>query len=90
MATHTVEPGQRYRDLQPGSYGREWLVEAVQADAMGIRHARLVKVSDLTDRKTLSAAVLADTARFEECLAERRSFTAAPSGATHSLRASGA
>jgi hypothetical protein len=66
MTKRIVEPGQRYRDLRPGSHGREWIVEAVQMDAMGIPHARLVKVSDLTDRKTLSAAVLVDPSRFEE------------------------
>lgn len=66
MTTHKVEPGQRYRDLRPGLHGREWIVEAVQTDALGIPHARLVKVSDLTERKTLSAAVLADPSRFEE------------------------
>jgi hypothetical protein len=66
MTKHKVEPGQRYSDLGPGSRGREWIVEAVHADARGIPHARLVKVSDLTERKTLSAAVLIDPSRFEE------------------------
>jgi hypothetical protein len=41
-------------------------VEAVQTDAQGIRHARLVNAADGTERKTLAAAVLADPARFEE------------------------
>ena len=63
MTKHKVEPGQHYRDLRQG---REWLVEAVQTDALGIPHARLVKVSDPTERKTFSAVVLADPSRFEE------------------------
>ncbi|HEV2545749.1 MAG TPA: hypothetical protein VGU20_00270 [Stellaceae bacterium] len=41
-------------------------MEAVQTDAQGIRHARLVNAADRTERKTLAADVLADPARFEE------------------------
>jgi hypothetical protein len=62
--------GQRYRDVQPGIYGRsaasDWIVEAVQTDALGIRHARLVSVADPSERKTLAAEVLVDPARFEQ------------------------
>jgi hypothetical protein len=43
MVKRTVEIGQRYHDVQPGIYGRsvapDWIVEAVQTDALGIRHA---------------------------------------------------
>ena len=50
-------------------YGRTassgWIVEAVGTDAQGIRHARLVSVTDPTKRKTLAAEVLADPSRFE-------------------------
>lgn len=70
MAKRTVEPGQRYREVRLGIYGRsaasEWIVEQVQADALGILHARLVSVVDPTVRKTLAAGVLADPTRFEE------------------------
>jgi hypothetical protein len=70
MAKRTVEIGQRYRDIQRGIYGRSaasyWVVEGVNTDARGIRHARLVSVADPTERKTLAAEVLVDPARFEE------------------------
>jgi hypothetical protein len=70
MTKRMVETGQRYRDLQPGIYGRsaasDWIVEAVHTDALGNRHARLVSVADPSERKTLSADVLVDPARFEE------------------------
>jgi hypothetical protein len=70
MAKRTVETGQRYRDVQPGLFGRfsasDWIVEAVQSDALGIRHARLVSIADPSERKTLAAEVLVDPARFEE------------------------
>ena len=70
MATHRVEPGQRYRDVRIGVYGQsadaEWIVETLRADALGVRHAQLVNAADRTERKTLSAAVLVDPSRFEE------------------------
>jgi hypothetical protein len=69
MAKRTVEIGQRYHDVRPGIYGRssapDWIVEAVQTDALGIRHARLVSAADPTERKTLAVDVLADPSRFE-------------------------
>jgi hypothetical protein len=69
MAKRRVEAGQRYRDAHPGIYGRsaasDWMVETVQTDAHGIRHARLVSVADPSERKTLAAEVLVDPARFE-------------------------
>jgi hypothetical protein len=70
MTKRTIEPGQHYRRVRPGAHGHpreaEWIVEAVQTDAQGIRHARLVNAADRTERKTLAADVLADPARFEE------------------------
>jgi len=68
MATHRVEPGQRYRDVRIGvqSADAEWIVETLRADALGVRHAQLVNAADRTERKTLSAAVLVDPSRFEE------------------------
>jgi hypothetical protein len=70
MAKRTVETGQRYRDIQPGIFGRsaasDWIVEEVQTDAFGIRHARLVSAADPSERKTLSAEVLVDPTRFEQ------------------------
>jgi len=70
MAKRTVETGQHYRDVKPGIYGRsaasDWIVEAVQTDALGIRHVRLVSVADPSERKTLAAEVLVDPARFEQ------------------------
>jgi len=65
MANRTVEPGQRYRDIRR-SVASEWIVEAVQTNANGIRHARIVSVADPTERKTLAAEVLCDATRFEE------------------------
>jgi hypothetical protein len=65
-----VAPGQRYRDVRIGVYGRsadaEWIVETVRADALGVQHAQLINAADRTERRTLSAAVLVDPSRFEE------------------------
>lgn len=70
MPKRMIEPGQHFRRVRPGAYGHpreaEWIVEAVQTDAQGIRHARLINAADPTERKTLATAVLADPARFEE------------------------
>lgn len=70
MAKHTVEAGEHYRDVRLGIYGRsgatEWVVETVQTDAHGIKHARLVSVADPTERKTLAAEVLGDHSRFQQ------------------------
>jgi hypothetical protein len=46
--------------------GAEWIVEAVEADLLGLRHARGVSAADLTKRKPLSVRALADPSRFEE------------------------
>ena len=65
-----VEPGQRYRNVSLTVFGRtansEWIVEAVEVDGLGVPHARIAKVADLTDRKTFAVGVLADPSRFEE------------------------
>jgi hypothetical protein len=70
MAKRMFETGPRYRDVQPGIYGRssasDWIAEALVTDAFGIRHARLVSVADPSEPKTLAAEVLADPTRFEE------------------------
>ena len=69
MARQLIEPGQRYRDVSLGVFGRPvnsvWIVQAVKTDSLGVAHARLAKVADLTERKTLAAGVLTDPARFE-------------------------
>ena len=68
MPRHTVAPGQRYRDTQPSIFGRpgsEWLVEEIFTGTDGVEYARVVSVSDLTQRKTLSIAILEDRRRFE-------------------------
>ena len=69
VARAKIEPGQRYRDVRAGIYGRsaasEWIVEDVRPGTDGIMYARLVSVSDSTTRKTLAVTVLADPTRFE-------------------------
>ena len=65
MAKRTVEAGQRFRDIRR-SVASEWIVEAVQTNANGIRHARIVSAADPSERKTLAVEVLRDPARFEE------------------------
>jgi hypothetical protein len=63
MTKRTSEPGQHYCDIQPGIFGRaaasDWIVEDVQTDPYGLRHAHLISVTDPTVRKTLAAEVLA-------------------------------
>jgi hypothetical protein len=70
MPKRAIEPGQCYREIRRGVFGRpadsEWIVEAVSADSLGVPHARLVNVADLTERKTLAVAAIADPSRFEE------------------------
>ena len=70
MARRTINPGQRYRDVQPGIYSRsaasDWIVEDVFGGAGGIQHVRLISVSDPSIRKTLSTEVLVDPARFQQ------------------------
>jgi hypothetical protein len=61
MTNSTIEPGQHYRDIQSGIFGRaaasDWIVEDVQTDPYGLRHAHLMSVADPTVRKTLAAEV---------------------------------
>jgi len=68
MTTDPIGPGQRYRDTQAtifGLPGSEWIVEEVFTGIDGVQYARVVSASDLTQRKTLSVAILRDRRRFE-------------------------
>ena len=68
MAKHSIAPGQRYRDTQPGIFGQpgsEWIVEEIFTGTDAVEYARVVSASDLTQRKTLSVAILLDERRFE-------------------------
>ena len=65
---HSIERGQRYRDVQPGRFGAlgiEWIVEAVFQGTDGVIYAHLVCAADLTQQKTLSVHALADQRRFD-------------------------
>jgi hypothetical protein len=65
---HSVERGQRYRDLSAGRFGplgTEWIVDAIFIGTDGIQYAQLVNASDLTQHKTLAVDVLGDRKRFE-------------------------
>ena len=54
-----VEKGQRYlQKFQKSSRKELWEVAALSPDTMQIQHARLVRVSNRTDVKTLSCSVL--------------------------------
>jgi hypothetical protein len=64
-----VAIGERYRETQRGVFARpasDWVVKAVYTGDDGIEHARLVRVSDPSQQKTLSAGVLVDRRRFEQ------------------------
>ncbi len=60
MRKHSmVERGQRYLQKYPVSDRNEiWEVAALSPDSLQIQHARLVRVANRTDSKTLSCAVL--------------------------------
>lgn len=62
-----IEPGRRYREIRRAgsASGDEWIVEGI-TDRLGLKHARLIRATDLTKRKTLSVRALADPTRFEE------------------------
>jgi hypothetical protein len=68
-AKQTIEPGQCYRDIQPGAYGRSaasnWIVETIQTGTDHRAYARLVRANDSTVRKTLAVSELEDRRRFE-------------------------
>jgi hypothetical protein len=70
MAKREIEPGQRYCDVSRGVFGRPvnsaWIVEAIATDELGVAHARLARVANLSVRKTLAASVLADPRRFKK------------------------
>ena len=62
-----IKPGQRFRDVQPGLFGRtgsEWIVEHVFTGTDGLQYARVVSSSDASQRKTLSATIIGDRRRF--------------------------
>jgi hypothetical protein len=64
-----VTVGGRYRETQRGVFAQpasDWVVKAVYTGDDGIEHARLVRVSDPSQQKTLSAGVLIDRRRFEQ------------------------
>jgi hypothetical protein len=64
---HEPKPGQRFRDIHPGLFGRtgsEWIVQDVFVGTDGLRYARVVLSSDASQVKTLSVAVLTDRRRF--------------------------
>jgi hypothetical protein len=66
---HVVAIGERYREIQRGVFSRPasgWVVKAVYTGDDGIEHARLVRMSDPSQQKTLSAGVLTDRRRFEQ------------------------
>lgn len=55
----TVERGQRYiQNFQKSAHKELWEVASLSPDTMRIQHARLVKVTNRSDSKTLSCAVL--------------------------------
>ena len=54
-----VERGQRYiQNFQQSSREEIWEVASLSPDTMQIQHARLVKVGDRSDTKTLSCLAL--------------------------------
>jgi len=54
-----VETGQRYvQRFQESARKEIWEVASISSDTMQIQHARLFKVSDRTDTKTLSCLAL--------------------------------
>ncbi len=66
-SNESIAIGQRYRDIQPALFGRpgsEWIVEDLFTGTDGLKYARVVAASDLTERKTLSQAVFNDRSRF--------------------------
>jgi len=68
LSKHSVERGQRYRDLSSSRFGvleTEWIVDAIFIGTDGIQYAQLVNAGDLTQQKTLAVDVLGDRKRFE-------------------------
>lgn len=72
MARREVVTGQRY---QPVDSTAQWEVRELVKDAEGITHARLVRVGDPTNFKTLSVTALKD-ARLYRLLAPATSDAA--------------
>lgn len=62
-----ITPGQRFRDTQLSLFGRlgsEWMVQDIFIGTDDLRYARIARTSDLSERKTVSVAVLGDRRRF--------------------------
>ena len=62
-----IERGQRFRDVDTRAFGQaadEWIVDDLRAGSDGVEYAHLVRAFDLTQRKTLSVAILGDRRRF--------------------------
>ncbi|WP_377005517.1 hypothetical protein [Azospirillum griseum] len=58
-----VVEGQIYRKVGPS--GGFWQVVAIRKDAMGTRHAQLMRTDDPKTLKTLSVAAILDNQQFE-------------------------
>ena len=66
-AKQAIERGQRYREVGLRAFGQaadEWIVDDLTTGSDGVEYAHLVCASDLTQRKTLSVAILGDRRRF--------------------------
>ena len=65
---HSIETGQRFREVGPGYLGKPapvWVVEDTSTTSTdSLAYARLVCAADPSIRKTLSVAVLTDRRRF--------------------------
>jgi hypothetical protein len=62
-----IESGDRFREAGPSSPWRRglvWYVDAVFIGTDGLEYAALVCTSDVSMRKTLATAALADRRRF--------------------------
>ena len=65
----SISRGQRFRDVQVGSFGQpgpEWIVDGIFIGTDGLTYAYLVSGRDSTQRKTLSLDILGDRHRFVE------------------------
>jgi hypothetical protein len=61
MPQGAVSIGQRFVDARSPMFAHPWIVEKTFTGSDGIEYAHVVCADDPTRRKTLSAAVLADT-----------------------------
>jgi hypothetical protein len=67
-ARRSVTPGERYRAIRPdGSPSLAvWEVVEIVRTSGGIEHARLEKVGDRTETRTLASSVIADRRQFRK------------------------